>query len=302
MIFLSFLCFFFQNPVSLLAGTVLVFLCAHLDNNHGKIRVLHWIAGFILIIGSGIVIPQLSWPIALCWLILKSGFPGKRSFLLSAILAALVFASFAPDWIPASMFCLHTFFGTLAVCRVFSDFRGEREQTPSDIRRWSGVRWVHTGTLKGVLASVAIGIAAGLVLGAVNIALRDLDAPIAQTPIVWQPSLRFALDSLSPAVWEEVVYRALPFCTCLFVWRSLPDSKARLIAAWFLNIVPHVMIHIPQALSQPGYTIRYLLLSQFSMLLLFGIPITILQRRRDMLSAMVTHGLIDLIRFFLLGA
>ena len=63
--------------------------------------------------------------------------------------------------------------------------------------------------------------------------------------------------------------------------------------------MPHVLIHVPEAFAQGGVVGG--LVSTAIYVLLFGLPFALLQRKRDLLSAMVAHGTVDFIRFCLMG-
>jgi hypothetical protein len=58
---------------------------------------------------------------------------------------------------------------------------------------------------------------------------------------------------------------------------------------YFMMSMPHTMAH--------GFG----LYSTIQLCLLFGIPFALLQRKRDITSAMVSHGLVDAVRFTLTG-
>ena len=78
----------------------------------------------------------------------------------------------------------------------------------------------------------------------------------------------------------------MAFC----VWYS--DGEMNLfqkITMYFMMCVPHATVH--------GYP-----LFQTAILsILFGLPFAILQKKRDITSAMISHGLVDAVRFTLLG-
>ena len=66
-----------------------------------------------------------------------------------------------------------------------------------------------------------------------------------------------------------------------------------------MMVVPHVLIHTPEAFMQGGMIGG--LVSTLIYVVLFGLPFALLQRRRDLASAMIEHGTVDLIRFCLRG-
>ena len=62
-----------------------------------------------------------------------------------------------------------------------------------------------------------------------------------------------------------------------------------LITMYFMMIVPHTVIH--------GYG----LIPTLILCVLFGLPFALLQRKRDIASAMISHGIVDAVRFTLTG-
>ena len=58
---------------------------------------------------------------------------------------------------------------------------------------------------------------------------------------------------------------------------------------YFMMFVPHTVAH--------GYDF----ITTIVLAVLFGLPFTILQRKRDIASAMISHGIVDAVRFTLIG-
>ena len=58
---------------------------------------------------------------------------------------------------------------------------------------------------------------------------------------------------------------------------------------YFMACVPHAAVH--------GYPIKETIV----LCVLFGLPFTILQKKRDITSAMISHGLVDAVRFMVTG-
>ena len=58
---------------------------------------------------------------------------------------------------------------------------------------------------------------------------------------------------------------------------------------YFMMCVPHAAVH------------GYQLIETIVLCVLFGLPFAILQRKRDIASAMISHGIVDAVRFTLMG-
>ena len=66
-----------------------------------------------------------------------------------------------------------------------------------------------------------------------------------------------------------------------------------------MMIIPHVLIHTPDALLT--YGVVSWIINIIMLTLIFGLPFAVLQRKRDLASAMTAHGIVDVIRFAFTG-
>ncbi len=132
-----------------------------------------------------------------------------------------------------------------------------------------------------LIISLLIGIAVGALLSVVNTFISGEE-------ISFDLSLWKLLVCLNPAIYEEMACRAVFMAFCIWYF----DEKMSLFETftmYFMMCVPHAAAH--------GYPlIETLILS-----VLFGLPFAILQRKRDITSAMISHGLVDAVRFTLTG-
>ncbi len=145
-----------------------------------------------------------------------------------------------------------------------------------------------------VVVSVAIGIAAGGLLGGINCLLNG-----GITGQRFQPSLAGLIVALNPAVLEEIALRALFFAFCVHLVQGCIDTRGQQFTCWFMMIVPHVLIHTPDAFVQGGVVGG--IVSTLIYIVVFGLPFAALQRKRDVTSAMIAHGVVDMIRFGFFG-
>lgn len=146
-----------------------------------------------------------------------------------------------------------------------------------------GFAIIRGGGKGAVLVSIVVGLVVGVSLGVVNCLFGMSNAPIA-------PSLSMdkLIASLSPAIMEEVVCRAAFMVFCLATY-GRDRSRPQALTMRFMMVVPHTLAH------------QYGLVESAVLALLFGLPFTVLQRRRDVASAMIAHGLVDLMRFVVFG-
>lgn len=156
----------------------------------------------------------------------------------------------------------------------------------------SGVVILRNKNLKAILFSLLIGILTGIVLGIINLFLGN-------EALHFDFHLTCFLRALSPAIYEEICFRLVLYAYCLFLLRGVTSSKSAILWCYILMIVPHVLLHTPD-LFMTGNLINWMI-SNIILCFLFGLPFAILQRKRDLTSAMIAHGLVDLIRFSFLG-
>ncbi|MNB80937.1 hypothetical protein D3C75_277050 [compost metagenome] len=216
------------------------------------------------------------------FLLVKHKLPAKRQILISLLLAAAVAAAY----INLSLFTMIetsviTLMSSLAVFSTFNRFSDNR------------LVFLHNSNKKTVAVSLLTGIAAGAVLGIINLLLsgKALDSF----------SIKFAYFkiALSPAIYEEMAMRAVFYALCLSLLNGRMDTRAKRFTAWFMMIIPHVLIHTPDIIINNGIVpgvINIIMLA-----LLFGLPFAVLQKKRDITSAMLAHGIVDVIRFCFLG-
>lgn len=132
--------------------------------------------------------------------------------------------------------------------------------------------------------SIAMGI--GIFLGVINLFL-------ANAPINFSVKLEWFLDAIRAGVTEEIIFRLFFFAICVAVVKDKKMSKAENVLSYLIMTIPHVLIHFNFETIDLG--------SIIVLFVLFGLPFAVLQRKRDLTSAIVAHSVVDLIRFVLLG-
>ena len=132
-----------------------------------------------------------------------------------------------------------------------------------------------------VLLTILISLVVGAVLSVINFFISGKEAG-------FDFSLWKLLLCLNPAIYEEMACRAIFMAFC--VWFA--DGEMNLfqkITMYFMMCVPHTVVH--------GYP----LFPTIMLCILFGLPFTILQKKRDITSAMLSHGIVDAVRFTVMG-
>ena len=139
---------------------------------------------------------------------------------------------------------------------------------------------------KAIAISFSIAIGIGIFLGAINLCL-------ANAPINFSIKLKWFLDAIRAGVTEEIIFRLFFFAICVAIVKDKKMSKAENVMSYLIMTIPHVLIHFNLETVNLG--------SIIVLFLLFGFPFAVMQRKRDLTSAIVAHSVVDLIRFVLLG-
>lgn len=136
-----------------------------------------------------------------------------------------------------------------------------------------------------LLVSVLIGVVSGGLLSVINTFLAIMQG----AKIAFDFSLSKLLVCLSPGIYEEMAYRAIFMAYCIYYIGSKKMNGFMRFTMYFMMIMPHSYVH--------GYG----WFTTIMLGLLFGLPFSILQRKRDITSAMISHGFVDAVRFTLFG-
>ena len=134
------------------------------------------------------------------------------------------------------------------------------------------------------VATLIIAIAIGAVLSVINYFLMR-----GSNVIDFGVSISRFLVCLNPAIYEEIVDRSIFMTYCLYMIGKDKPTKFQQFTLWFMMCFPHTLAH--------GYDI----ISTILLCIIFALPFAILQRKRDIASAMISHGLVDAVRFAIFG-
>lgn len=146
-------------------------------------------------------------------------------------------------------------------------------------------RYIQEDKVSGAKPSVSIGLGVilGIVLGIFNVKMAgaDLDFKFSGLAIS---------SALQAGIWEEVSMRFFFYALGVYILKSDAKTTLEKVLFYILMICPHVLGHGTMDFESFAF-----------MALFFGLPMTIVQRKVDLRSAIILHTVIDLIRFFSLG-
>lgn len=207
-------------------------------------------------------------------LLKKNGLPTKKYIILSitfAVLATAAYLGYRRDpfiLIYGLTAGIPTLLTSLAVFGV--------------MQKKGGYELLSHKKPYSAVVSVAISLLVGAVLSVINIVISGEEP-------VFQFSLWKLLVCFNPAIFEEMACRAIFMAYGIYFSANEKMKAADVFTMYFMMCVPHTVAH--------GYGMTETVV----LCLLFGLPFAILQRKRDIASAMLSHGLVDAVRFTLLG-
>lgn len=103
-----------------------------------------------------------------------------------------------------------------------------------------------------------------------------------------------AFEALSPAIHEEIIFRYFVLAISLNLLHGITSPRRALAIAVFLAVAPHSLNHLPELfLENPAMGLFMLAATS----LLFGLPMAVLQIKRNLETAIAFHWFIDFARF-----
>lgn len=143
-------------------------------------------------------------------------------------------------------------------------------------------------------ARIAWSLAAGIALAMPLAIINNLYFYTTSGAVQIRNPFASAFAALSPGIHEEVIFRFFVLALCLHLLRYSTARRLALIVAVGLAVVPHSLNHLPDLLlANPTMGIVMLMAT----CLLFGLPMAVLQVRRNLETAIAFHWWIDFVRF-----
>lgn len=264
-----------------------------MKNNIGLIKIWVVFLGFMSLflinfgIRTNIGYTSMMWLILdVCVLILsiiiliKNNVPRKNQILISLLFGILMFAAYQGISFSSIKVFLTTLLCSLAMFSIFNLYEK------------NSLKILKSNELKSILVTIMLGLIVGVVLGGINLFISG-------KTLNFEISISYFLVALSPGIYEEIALRAFIYSLCLYMLKGEINTKFKKFTCYFMMTIPHVMIHTPDQFVNQGVILG--IMAMLILTLLFGIPFAFLQKKRDITSAMIGHGLVDVIRFCFLG-
>ena len=142
--------------------------------------------------------------------------------------------------------------------------------------------------IKEILKTVGIAAIAGVALAVINILL-------AKSAMEFNISIEpeWFLRAIKAGVSEEIIFRFFFFALTVYCIKDGALSRFDNFLCYVIMVLPHVLIHFDAT--------NFTLSSVVVLALLFGLPFAIMQRKRDLSSAIGAHTMVDAVRFCVFG-
>ncbi len=104
-----------------------------------------------------------------------------------------------------------------------------------------------------------------------------------------------AVFALKPAIAEEVVFRFFFLSYAYYLLRRKTKKRFFNMCIYILLVIPHELLHYPDLfIESPGWAVVMSILGS----VLFGLPMALLMKKKNLQMAIGMHWFIDFVRFF----
>lgn len=141
---------------------------------------------------------------------------------------------------------------------------------------------------KSILVSVILILGVGMILGAINAFFA-----IGSIPINPGFKIQYVFNALRAGIFEEIFFRLFFFAMCVYITNDSKFSKIQNLLCYLIMILPHTLIHFNLS--------TFNLPSVVMLSVLFGLPFALMLRKLNLISAIGTHSIVDIIRFCTFG-
>ena len=204
-------------------------------------------------------------------LLIKTGRPSGKHMVISAVLAVLAAAAYLGyKRDPAVLIYGLISAGIPTLISMSAVF--------SVMEKYGGYQFINRKGKHPVLISLAIAVIIGAGLSVINQMLLGEKGEAGFS--LWK-----LLLALNPGIFEEAACRAVFMAYCIRFSEGRKMGIGSAFTMYFMMFIPHAAAH--------GFGLRETVMIG----LMFGLPFTIMQRKLDIASSMVSHWLVDVVRF-----
>lgn len=152
------------------------------------------------------------------------------------------------------------------------------------------IKVIHRDTIKNnIVVTLILVVVIGGGLGVFNLLLG-----MQNMPVQLNHDLKWVILAFQPGISEEIIFRYILFAICVVVTKDKVLTRGESILCYAIMIVPHVLLHFQLGSIDIG--------SVLVLIMFFGAPFALLQRKWNLMAAIGSHYVVDLIRFFIFAA
>lgn len=189
----------------------------------------------------------------------------KGDVIIACILAGLCM----PSSIPMGIFVVPTYLASMSV------FKESRHK----------IVLYHNKKKGNLLFTLLLIIVIGGILAGLNVQSQDMNPSV---------KLQWVFDALRAGIDEEILFRMFFFAMCVAITKNAELTKVQNVLCYAIMVIPHVLIHFNTTTINAG--------SVIVLVIFFGLPFAMMQRKHNLVSAIGSHALVDLVRFILFSA
>lgn len=148
--------------------------------------------------------------------------------------------------------------------------------------------------LQNGTANVILSILFGIMVAIPFAVINNLFFYFNSGHVTFRDGFVSALLALSPGISEEIIFRYFVVALCSQWLQNESKQRLGFFAAVLLAVVPHSLNHLPDLFITNPATALFMLAATC---LLFGLPMAVLQVKKNLESAIAFHWFIDFARF-----
>jgi len=145
-----------------------------------------------------------------------------------------------------------------------------------------------TGKRNDIIITTLLILVVGGILGEINVLFS-----IKSLPVNFLINMEWFFDAMRAGVFEEISFRFFFFALCVYLTKDQPFSRIQNLLCYAIMVIPHVLAHFNFQ--------NFNIVSVILLCLFFGLPFALMQRKSNLISAIGSHTVVDMVRFCVFG-
>lgn len=151
------------------------------------------------------------------------------------------------------------------------------------------IYFFKTGKRNDFIIPTLLILVVGGILGGINVLFS-----IKSMPVNFSINMKWFFDAMRAGVFEEISFRFFFFALCVYLTKDQPFSRIQNLLCYAIMVIPHVLAHFNFQ--------NFNIVGVIELCLFFGLPFALMQRKSNLISAIGSHTVVDLVRFCVFGA